>query len=75
MKTIKQNIVGIGDFQLIIPKLNSKVGQEYIILDTKKNLIVGKVKVVKAPKEFSFTEQYKRKEFKKKGEKNGKSRS
>ena len=56
------NVVGIGDFQLLIPQLNAEVGNEYIIVDVKKKLIVGKVKVIEAPKSLALTEKYTRKE-------------
>jgi hypothetical protein len=56
------NVIGIGDFQLIIPNLNAEVGNEYIIVDVKKKLIVGKVKVIEAPKSLALTEQYTKKE-------------
>jgi len=56
------NVIGIGDFQLIIPNLNAEVGNEYIIVDVKKKLIVGKVKVIEAPKSLALTEEYTRKE-------------
>ena len=56
------NVVGIGDFQLLIPQLNAEVGNEYIIVDVKKKLIVGKVRVIEAPKSLALTEEYTRKE-------------
>jgi len=56
------NIVGIGDFQYLIPELNGEVGKEYIIVDVKKKLIVGKIKVMEAPKSLSLTESYTKKE-------------
>ena len=56
------NVIGIGDFQMIIPNLNAEVGNEYIIVDVKKKLIVGKVRVIEAPKSLALTEEYTRKE-------------
>jgi len=58
------NIIGIGDFQLTIPNLNGEVGKEYIIVDVKKKLIVGKIKVMTAPKSLALTERYVKKEVK-----------
>ena len=64
--SIISEVVGIGDFQAMITEgLNASVGKQYIIIDLKKHLIVGKVKVLEAPKELQLTETFTRKEVKK----------
>ena len=60
---MKEKIVGIADMQFLLPRLVQKVGQEYVIIDEKKKLIVGKLKVLEAPKRLVLEEIYKRKKM------------
>ena len=59
------NIIAVGDFALLVPNLNAHVGKEFAIVNVKDKQIVGKVKVLKAPKDLLFTELYTKKEVKK----------
>jgi len=56
------NIIAVGDFALLVPKLNAQVGKEFTIVNVKDKQIVGKIKVLNAPKDLLFTEKYTKKE-------------
>ena len=55
------NIIPVGEFALLVPKLNSQVGKEFIIVNVKDKEIVGKIKILNAPKDLLFTEKYTKK--------------
>jgi len=56
------SIIPVGEFALLVPKLNTQVGKEFTIVNVKDKQIVGKVKVLNAPKKLLFTEKYTKKE-------------